>query len=326
MILKRKYIFLLFCMIFTLSSSTDVFAFEKVGVTSFQFLKVMPGARSTALGNAYSSLAHGADAMFWNPAGLIKSNKFGISASHIDWFLDTQHFSFSGVYSLSSAMSIGIMGMNVDYGEIEVTTVDALGPTEEGYNPGLTGETIHPGANLVGLAFGQRLTNKFSYGVTAKYVTENMDVKSKSILMFDGGVLFDTKFRSMVLSATIRHFGPKVTYYDKDFPLPQTLNIGISANIISPQESLIGTTSNHSILMAFDIVQPRDYDQQYNIGFEYSFSDILFLRSGYRINYDTGGLTLGFGIKYKSVKMDYSYNDFGDYLDNVNRFTVGFEL
>ncbi|MEI6053715.1 MAG: hypothetical protein WCQ44_13500, partial [Opitutaceae bacterium] len=41
---------------------------QKVGTTSLQFLKVMPTARATAMGDAFGSLASGADASFWNPA------------------------------------------------------------------------------------------------------------------------------------------------------------------------------------------------------------------------------------------------------------------
>jgi hypothetical protein len=45
---------------------------QKVGSTSMQFLKVMPSARATALGEAYSVWATGAEAVFWNPAGLAR--------------------------------------------------------------------------------------------------------------------------------------------------------------------------------------------------------------------------------------------------------------
>ncbi len=321
----KKYISLI-SVVCLLMISNQGYAFKKVGVTSFQFLKVMPGARSTAMGNAYSSIAYGADAMFWNPGALVNTDRFSLSASHVNWFMDTGHNGIAASYSLNSGISIGVVGMNIDYGSIEVTTVDAMGPTADGYNPGLTGEVINPGANALGLGFGQRLTDKFSYGVTAKYVTENMEVKSRSVLMFDAGVLFDTKVKSIVLGATIRHFGPEVEYYDKSFPLPQTMNIGISSYLIAPEEGLLLNSEKHSLLMAFDIVQPRDYDQQYNLGMEYAFLDNIYLRSGYKINYDSAGLCFGFGVKYKLIKFDYSYNDYGDYLDNVNRFSLGFEF
>ncbi len=319
---KITIILILICAL----TATPSLAFKKVGVTSFQFLKVMPGARSTALGEAYSSLAFGADAMFWNPALLTHQNRFSASISDVDWIMDTGQRAFSASYSHYGNWAIGVMGMYADYGEIEVTTVEQLKPLADGYNPGLTGEVINPGANVLGIGFARMLTNKFSFGITAKYATENMDVKQKSILMFDGGISYDTGWRSVRLAATLRHFGPEVEYYDKSFPLPQTMNIGISAYLVSPQSNLFLTAGNQALLFSFDIVQPRDYDQQYNFGMEYVFSDLLFLRGGYKVNYDTAGLCLGFGFEYKMFKLDYSFNDYGEYLGNINRFSLGFKF
>jgi hypothetical protein len=317
---------IIFILISSFLMGGQLFAFKKVGVTSFQFLKVMPGARSTALGEAYSSLAKGADAMFWNPAMLTQQDRFSAVISDVDWFLDTGQRSFSASYSYNGIWALGIMGMYADYGEIEVTAVEQLKPLADGYNPGLTGEIINPGANVLGIGFARMLTNKFSFGITAKYATENMDVKQKSVLMFDGGIFYNTGWRSIKLAATVRHFGPEVEYYDKSYPLPQTMNIGISAFFISPENNLFLSTTNQSVLFSFDIVQPRDYDQQYNFGMEYAFADLFFFRGGYKVNYDTAGLCLGFGVKYKIIKVDYSYNDYGDYLGDINRFSVGFEF
>lgn len=321
---KKSAIMLL--LIGSLIASGSSFAFKKVGVTSFQFLKVMPGARSTAMGEAYSSLATGSDAMFWNPAMLTQKDRFSASISDVDWFLDTGQRSFSASYSHYGTWAIGVMGMYADYGEIEVTTVEQLKPLSDGYNPGLTGEVINPGANVLGIGIARMLTNKFAFGVTAKLATENMDVKQKSVLMFDGGIYYNTDWRSIQLAATLRHFGPEVEYYDKSYPLPQTMNIGISAYLFSPGENLFFSATNQALLLAFDIVQPRDYDQQYNFGLEYAFSDFFFARGGYKLNYDTAGYCLGFGLKYKVFKIDYSFNDYGEYLGNINRFSLGFEF
>jgi len=303
-----------------------VLSFPKVGVTSFQFLKVVPGARSTGMGEAYSSVTSGSDAMYWNPAALVQVKSVDINLSHVDWFLDTQHYAVSAAYSFNAGVSFGLTAQRFDYGELAVTRVSDLYPTEEGYNPGLTGEIIQPGATIFGIGFGQSLTNKFSYGLNAKYVTEDMQVRSKSLFMFDAGMLYDTKFRSITVSATVRNFGPEVEYYDKSYPLPQTLNVGISAYIVSPADNLLLINPNHSLLFAFDIIQPRDYDQQYAIGMEYSLLNSFFIRGGYKINFDTAGLGFGFGLMYRGFKIDYSYNSYVRYLENVNRFSFVFEL
>ncbi|UCD38704.1 MAG: hypothetical protein JSW54_04285, partial [Fidelibacterota bacterium] len=114
-----------------------------------------------------------------------------------------------------------------------------------------------------------------------------------------------------------------VTYIDENFPLPQTFNLGIAAYLIAPQNSMFIYSNAQSLLFAFDMVQPRDYDQQYNVGLEYGLYNLLFLRGGYKINYDTAGLCLGAGLKYRNIRVDYSFNDHGSYLGTVHRFTFG---
>ena len=48
----------------------------------FAFLEVPGGARAAALGGAYASLARGAEAAFWNPAGLGQFEGSQFTATH----------------------------------------------------------------------------------------------------------------------------------------------------------------------------------------------------------------------------------------------------
>jgi hypothetical protein len=78
--------------------------------------------------------------------------------------------------------------------------------------------------------------------------------------------------------------------------------------------------------VAFDIIGPRDYDQQYNTGLEWGYQDLLFLRTGYKFNYDTQGISFGFGFQTNNFRGDYSYASYGEYLFNIHRFSVGMEF
>lgn len=301
-------------------------AFEKVGTTSFQFLKIMTDARSTGMGEAFSSVPNTANAVFWNPAALTRVQNMDAAVSYLDWLLDISHSSFSFAYSIFGIGTIGIQGLFTNVGEIEVTTVEALGFVGDTYNPGLTGETISPGAMVLGLSFARALTDRLSFGLTAKFVQEDLNVKKVSTVIFDGGLTFSTGFRSLELAAVLRHFGPEIKYYGRSYPLPQTFTIGISGLLISPEKSFLFSSENHSLLFAYDMSQPRDYDQQHHIGFEYSLKKFIFLRAGYKFNFDEEGLTLGFGVQTSGFRFDYSYSEFGEFFQPVHRFTLGFAL
>ena len=74
--------------------SSVLFA-QKVGSTAMQFLKVMPCARATAVGEAYTVWATGAEAVFWNPAGLAKMDNMELSTTYINWLFDSQQGALS---------------------------------------------------------------------------------------------------------------------------------------------------------------------------------------------------------------------------------------
>ena len=302
----------------------QTFAFEKVGTTSFQFLKVMTGARSTGMGEAQTAVASSAEAAFWNPAALAQVENFDIALSYLDWLLDTSHSSIAAAYAIRNIGTIGFHAMATNVGDIEVTTVDALGFIGSDYNPGLTGETISPAALSVGLSFARQLTDKLSFGLTGKFVQEDLKYEKASNIVFDGGLTFDTGFKSLRVAAVIRHFGSEVKYIDQSYPLPQTFTIGVSGYLIAPNEAFLGNSSDHKLLLAYDMAQPRDYNQQHHLGLEYALKDFIFLRTGYKFNFDEEGLAFGFGIKMVGLRIDYSYSDFGQYLDSVHRFSVGF--
>ena len=324
--------------LWALLAVSPLLAFEKVGTTSFQFLKVVADARSMSMAGAYTAVVDRSDAVFWNPAALTRTESPDINFSYMNYFLDVKHVSASACIPLGVSGTLGFQFMMADYGKIDVTRVDALGFVNGEYNPGLTGETINPYAVVAGVSYAKRLTQKFSFGLTAKLAREDMDFTSPyaknqknyevahNALMFDAGLLYNTGFRSIRISATVRHFGPDVKYIDQSYPLPQMMNIGVSANLFANDQALFFHTGHQRLLFAFDLVQARDYGQQYNVGMEYSFRNIIFLRGGYRINYDTEGLALGFGLHFKDYRIDYAFNDFGSFLGHVHRFSIGINL
>ena len=301
---------------------------DKVGTTSFQFLKVMPGARSTGMGESFISIVNNSEAVFWNPAALVKVNNFDASFSYVDYFLDVSHLALAAAYSIDDFGTLGLQVQVNDLGDIPITRVDNLyrDPVTGVYNPGITGETMSPGFTVVGLSYAKNLTDKFSFGLSFKLAHENLIAESATSWMLDGGLIYQTGFKTIDVAIALRNFGPEVKFVNKGYPLPQTLTIGISAYLFTDQNSLISDIEDQSLLLSYNLSQPRDYSQQHNVGIEYSFSQMLFLRAGYKINYDEEGLTLGAGVNYQGYRVDYSFNDYGEFLGNVHRFTLGFSF
>ena len=324
----KKYFTYSLLILFVLLIFTDnLYSFPKVGTTSFQFLEVLTSARGSALGNAFCSMADNSESEFFNPAGLTGINNIDMSAGYVNWFLDAAQYSFAAGYNWEGYGVLGVQAMFTDVGVIEETRVDALGFHADGSYNGLTGNTFRPNSIVLGLSFARDLTDKLSFGITAKYVHESLFYKNTATaLAFDGGVLFKTGFKNIVVDATIRHFGTQVKYIDQSFPLPQTFTIGASSYLLSEKDPLIAQSNQHSIRLAYEMVQPRDYDQQHCVGMEYGFENMFFLRGGYQFNTDEQSWSAGAGVQFEGVRIDYSYNDFGQYLESIHRITIGYAI
>lgn len=323
--LKHKILPLVIISITVFNTSFSQTGIQKVGTTSFQFLKIKADARATAMGEAVTSVVRSSEAIFWNPANLSDVSDLDVSISYLDWLLDMSHTAFSFAKSISGYGTVGIHAMFTDVGSVEETRVDHLFRDESTglYNPGLTGNIVTPGSQIFGLSFSRYVTDKFSFGLTVKYAREDLVTHSASSIIFDGGITYRTGFRSLVLAAAIREFGPEVTFVNKSYPLPQTLTIGFSAELLAPGNALFMQSDVGRLLVAFDMVEARDAAQQYHTGMELSFRDFFFLRGGYKINYNEQGLTLGFGLKVFQTRIDYAFNDFGEYIEPIHRITLG---
>ena len=68
---------------------------NRTGTTAAAFLTLGTGARGQAVGHAYTAMAAGADALFWNPAGAARpysGRQHGsLMLSHARWIADINY-------------------------------------------------------------------------------------------------------------------------------------------------------------------------------------------------------------------------------------------
>ncbi|HKJ69627.1 MAG TPA: PorV/PorQ family protein [bacterium] len=300
---------------------------EKVGQTGFQFLKIDVAARPAAMAGATTMGSMGADAMFYNPAGL---SEMGVSgdffASRVSWFADMNLNAGALAKDFGNWGVLGVNFVSIDYGKLIGTRV---ADNEQGYVE--TGD-LDVGAYAVGVSYARALTNKFKVGGQVKFTSQRLGsnlmpdgetVKNEvSTLAYDFGTIFYPGWQSFRFGMSVRNFSPQIRYEENTFELPLTFRIGAAMSMFD----LIGGLSNQSLLFEVDALHPRDYSERLHLGAEYWYSDLIALRAGYKFNYDEEGLNLGFGINYGvagvKLKFDYAYSSFGLF-NNVNRITIG---
>jgi len=104
----------------------------------------------------------------------------------------------------------------------------------------------------------------------------------------------------------------------EEFSLPLHFQVGIAMDIFK--------IDFVKMRGAIDVTHPNDNLERINVGTEISVFDRVFLRGGYRYNYDDEKYTFGAGANLPMgstlVTFDYAYSIY-DILPNVQRISVG---
>jgi len=332
MMKKVNIIFLILGLVFVTSISAEEFA--PVGTAVAQFLEIGLGARSTGMGEAVTAVIDDASAVFWNPAGLADVHSISVYSAYNTWYAG---ISFGGLAAAFKIGNLGTVALSTVYlmtDDMEITTIE---------NPNGTGEYFAISNLSLGLTYSRYLTDKVSIGVTTKLVQEAYWDYSYKTWALDLGTMYRTGFHGLNIAMSILHFGPEVKFsgdyidYSDDksyaaqppepksfetYSLPVNFRFGVSMDVIN--------SNTHRLKTAMDLVHPNNNLEQYNFGLEYSLRNLIFLRSGYRLNRDEGGLAIGAGIRLDmgaNLKLctDYSFVNMG-ILKSAHRFSIGFDF
>lgn len=291
---------------------SNVNAQAKVGTTGAQFLELGVSARAMGMAEAFTAVVDDISAVYYNPAGLV--NIYGREAAFtlIQMPADINYV-FGGVgfplESVGGVVGVGFFGLNS--GDMIERTYSR--GTIEG-----TGRTFSWRDYALSVSYGRYLTDRFSVGVTVKYIGEYAHDYNATGWSADVGTNYDTGFRGFKIAMSITNFGPDMKFINNDFPLPINFKFGGAINVIERDD--------HLLTFAAEGAHPSDNLEKYNAGLEYTFKDAFTLRGGSRFNYDEDGFTFGAGMRIpfgeeSELRFDYAYQDFG-VLTEVHRFTM----
>ncbi len=332
MIILSKNLILIF-FTFELLFSQSV---TKTGTTAGQFLKIGVGARALGMGSAFSSVAGDGSSLYWNPAGISRLKKNQIIFDHQDWILDVD-LDFIGASFKTPFGTIAAAINTMHMGEMEVTTT---------HNPEGTGEKFNVGSIMGQLTFSKLLTDRFSFGISTKYIQETIYNSKATGLAIDLGTLYYTQIEGLKMGMSISNYGTKMKMSGRDLLLQTEVDpslesdpTNINANFetdrfelplifrfgVSYEKSLL---TDFDILIAADALHPNDNTESINLGSEISYKNFLFIRSGISNLFQNDRISeesFGLGIKVKLANsfylIDYCYQNMGP-LGNPKKVTL----
>jgi hypothetical protein len=324
--------------------------FDKTGQSGMTFLKIGPVARAAGMGDAYTGLSTGVGSCFYNPAGLgFLPGKLEIMAGQVNWMADIKIASAAiGMPIRIGGTTVAVAGISyvgMDYGTIYGTVINKTSANGAYSDIG----NLEPSEFLLGLTLAKQFTDKFSLGLTGKYVnqglpwyrsggnttlgltptlSDSLDEFAVRDFVFDAGTLYKTGFGSTTISMSIRNFSRKEQHVYDGFAAPMTFHIGVAGNLLDPLPML--GNAGHKLLVALDGIHPPDHPEKVALGGEYSFNDMVFLRGGYAFNNDARTWNTGAGFRFGYAgfngMVDYAYSDAGSTLGAINYVTLSFGM
>ncbi len=333
------------CMLILLAMSANgqyVANVSKVGTTSASFLEIGIGGRAVGMGGAFTAVASDISAIYWNPAGLARMKYGEATFMHTEWLADINFDHVAGVVPLSPGTMVGGFVSTVSMEDMMVRTIAV---------PEGTGEFFEAGDLAFGICFATMLTDRLSVGANGKYIHQSIWHMTASAMAVDLGLLFRTPFRDLMIGMSVANFGPDMKMEGRDTQIFHDIdpnnpgnNSQIPAHLDTEKWSLplifrVGLamdmlhSPNGYLTLAADAVHPNDNYEYLNLGTEYNYRNLFYLRGGWKtllLANTEQGLTVGAGMRYRMAGnvafiVDIAYADFGR-LENVIRYSLGVQF
>lgn len=239
--------------------------------TAVPFLLIAPDSRAGALGDAGVALSPDAASIHWNAAKMAFSkNEFEVSLSYSPWLrqlVDDMNLAYlAGYRVLNKNQAVGAALRYFSLGEIAFTD-----------EAGTALRTFKPAEFSLDVAFSQKLSERFSGGIGARFINSNLTgglntngantkpgrsvAVDVSAFYTNDDVKIGDKDATWNWGVNISNIGAKMSYtdtQDRDF-IPANLRIGTALQMeLDDYNSLTITFDANKLL----VPTPARYDQE----------------------------------------------------------------
>jgi hypothetical protein len=327
----KRLIGILIVLILVLATSFEGIAGpgNRTGTGGAAQLLVPVGARDLAMGGSTISTTKGIESLFWNPAGVAKSdNSANLIFSHMSYIADigVEYGAVSGRFGDLGTFALSVKSLSV--GDIPVTTTE---------NPDGTGQNYSPQFFTAGITYSRLLSDRISVGLTTNLVSERISDVSATGVAVNVGVIYDNlaDLNGLSLGVVVKNIGPQMQFdgpalyvvgdvgdqnrppqYVKlesaPFELPASIELGMGYKA--------AMSENADVLVSGAFQSNNFSEDEYKVGAEGVINKMFFLRAGYSFAPSTPddseylyGFTVGAGIEYNLgdalLAVDYAFRD-----------------
>ena len=311
----------------------------RVGTSGAPELRLQVGARGVALSGSDLAMVGGAEALFYNPAGIVATpSKTELLFSHTQYIADMRVNYVGVTQSMGDMGTIGVSAKVLSVGDIIRTTESA---------PDGTGDTVSPTFSTIGLSFGKAMTDRVNFGGTLYYISEKILQETAGGVAFDFGFQYDTGVQGTRLGLSLKSIGPNMGYSGSDFErivqIPGDDPQGSGRNVAT-QSATFELPTSFQMSLGLPLVRGANPFTLYGafnsnsfgndagrLGAEFTLRKMLSLRGGYAFDGNKDALfqySYGAGLRVpvgaSHLDVDWAAQPVqGGFFDDVQHFSVG---
>jgi hypothetical protein len=300
---------------------------DRVGSAGADQLLINPWVKSSGWGGANSASVMGLESLYGNVAGLAFVDKTELIFARTSWIADIPINSFGFAQRMNESSVLALAITSISIADIDRTT--ELLP-----DGGIGTYTIS--ATNLNLGYSKTFSNSIYGGFAVKAIIEGTSDVSASGIALDAGIQYVTGSQDHVkFGIALKNVGPTMVYggdglsfrgiapdeeytmtlnqRSDNFELPSLLNIGLSYDLVTV------LPEDHRLSTAATFTSNSFKNDQYRLGLEYSFRELVSLRGGYNLesgNDETStaisGPSAGFSVNLplsseSDLGVDYSF-------------------
>jgi hypothetical protein len=297
--------------VLTANVLVSVQATAGTGGSGMAFLKLGVSSQGVAMGDAMTASAAGAAATYYNPAGVLLRTPASPSlmAMHKEWIQDTRTQFIGTAFGIGENDAMGV--------SVNTTTVSGI---EIRTTPGEAQGTFNARDLAVGISYAHQFDEHIRAGLTVRYLYEQILVDDASGFAGDIGVQVDTPVDGLVAGLALANIGSMNAMRDEAIKLPLLARAGVAYPLALPE-------LDARIILAVDGMHLFREERTIGaVGAELTFASMVAVRGGYQAGSEGRGLSLGGGVRYGIVSVDYAYSKLASALGNGHTIAIGLTL
>lgn len=316
------------------------------GESVFSFLNLPTSARQAALGGSILTLTDDVNQPNWNPATINSDMDKMLALNYVNFISDINYFSAGYAYHINDHVGTIHSGLSyMNYGNL-------IAADEDGTETG----TFKAYDMALSIGYGYQLPKTHFYlGGNIKLIQSKIEEYSSMGLAGDFGVMYRNPNKPYIMSLVVRNAGTQLVQYEETKEkLPLQIQAGMSYQL-EHVPLRIYTTLDNLQKWQLAYANPSDASEDLSTG-EITIKEPTFLNNAFRhlvvgaelfpdkgfslrLGYNVqraqelklkdtrsfAGLSFGFGLKVKRMKLNYAYSKYHP-ASNSHNFSLNIDL